>query len=366
MARAHLDAEMIVAASVAQAFQALGERVPDMLLTAPLLAPAEESALGDYLRLIGPKGASVPALTIPLLGSPAGEQERGRLSSWRRERPKPTVAEACDPSDFAQQIVGYLKRSRDVIVVDAAPRVARVPAPPLEPPLPEPQALEPILEVEILEDPAVEEMTASEEAVAEVDLSPLLEPSADDEALVVEPELLAPEPEPIVFTTRREPEPVVFARVHEPEPVVVAPASLPVPAPVVFVPQPEPVAFAPTPVVEIEQPSAPVIPPPAPAAPVAALVPIAAAPAAVPTMVQQVIEVPTGNGTHVQAAVNVNVAVSVQVAAAVNVVATQPPRRPGKPKPIQEEWGFFDPGQCGFPALLARLDEIADKEDSDN
>jgi hypothetical protein len=27
-------------------------------------------------------------------------------------------------------------------------------------------------------------------------------------------------------------------------------------------------------------------------------------------------------------------------------------------KPIQDEWGFFDPAQCGFSALLAKLDEI--------
>jgi hypothetical protein len=27
-------------------------------------------------------------------------------------------------------------------------------------------------------------------------------------------------------------------------------------------------------------------------------------------------------------------------------------------KPVQDEWGFFDPEQCGFAALLAKLDEI--------
>jgi hypothetical protein len=28
--------------------------------------------------------------------------------------------------------------------------------------------------------------------------------------------------------------------------------------------------------------------------------------------------------------------------------------------PVQDEWGFFDPQQCGFTALLAKLDEIND------
>jgi hypothetical protein len=31
-------------------------------------------------------------------------------------------------------------------------------------------------------------------------------------------------------------------------------------------------------------------------------------------------------------------------------------------KPYQDEWGFFDPVQCGFAALLAKLDEVTDKE----
>ena len=38
----------------------------------------------------------------------------------------------------------------------------------------------------------------------------------------------------------------------------------------------------------------------------------------------------------------------------------QVPRRSRKSKPIQDEWGFFDPEQCGFAALLAKLDEITD------
>ena len=38
-------------------------------------------------------------------------------------------------------------------------------------------------------------------------------------------------------------------------------------------------------------------------------------------------------------------------------------RRTKKSKPIQDEWGFFDPEQCGFAALLAKLDEITDGRD---
>jgi len=41
-----------------------------------------------------------------------------------------------------------------------------------------------------------------------------------------------------------------------------------------------------------------------------------------------------------------------------------PARRRPKVKPIEDEWGFFDPDQCGFAALLAKLEEIADGDDT--
>ena len=39
-------------------------------------------------------------------------------------------------------------------------------------------------------------------------------------------------------------------------------------------------------------------------------------------------------------------------------------KRPQKATPVQDEWGFFDPEQCGFAALLAKLDEITEKEEA--
>jgi hypothetical protein len=36
------------------------------------------------------------------------------------------------------------------------------------------------------------------------------------------------------------------------------------------------------------------------------------------------------------------------------------------PRPMQDEWGFFDPEQCGFAALLAKLDEITEDDDADD
>jgi hypothetical protein len=31
-------------------------------------------------------------------------------------------------------------------------------------------------------------------------------------------------------------------------------------------------------------------------------------------------------------------------------------------RPIEDQWGLFDPEQCGFAALLAKLDEISDRD----
>jgi hypothetical protein len=35
-------------------------------------------------------------------------------------------------------------------------------------------------------------------------------------------------------------------------------------------------------------------------------------------------------------------------------------KKQAAPKPAQDEWGLFDPQQCGFAALLAKLDEVTD------
>jgi hypothetical protein len=84
-----------------------------------------------------------------------------------------------------------------------------------------------------------------------------------------------------------------------------------------------------------------------------------------PANVQQhMITIPSGNGGHVHASVNVSVAVAVQVSATTST-APAAKRRPRAPKPAQDEWGFFDPDQCGFRALIARLDAIAEVEDTE-
>jgi hypothetical protein len=81
-------------------------------------------------------------------------------------------------------------------------------------------------------------------------------------------------------------------------------------------------------------------------------------------MLPQVIAVPTPQTEQGPSSVNVAVAVSVHVAGQPNApAATRNSKKP--PRPVQDEWGFFDPDQCGFRALLARLDAIAATEERD-
>jgi hypothetical protein len=333
MARAHLDAEFVLAASVAQAFQSIGERVPDLLLMDPLLPPAEESALDDYLRLIGPAAAHLTSLRIPVLadGGPGGA--RSLLARIRREGPRHADADGCEPAFFAEQISQYLREVRGRSTTAVRP-------PALEEQFDLPDEGEPVLDLSsLLEEVAIEEPEAPGESML---LAPIEPEFQEDPVVAFEPE---PVPEPLALPMPL-PEPLA-SRGPEPQVIALEPIEAPA-APLLIV---EPPVAAPAPMPQL--------------VPIAAAPPPIAAPQVLPATMQHIVEVPTGNGTQVQAAVNVNVAVSVQVAAAVNVVAATPPKR-RKPRPIQDEWGFFDPGQCGFQALMARLDEIAAKEERDD
>jgi hypothetical protein len=43
----------------------------------------------------------------------------------------------------------------------------------------------------------------------------------------------------------------------------------------------------------------------------------------------------------------------------------KPPKpKPKQRRPVEDQWGLFDPEQCGFAALLAKLDEIGAREEA--
>jgi hypothetical protein len=130
MARAHLRAELLVAASAAEAVEALDGRVPDVLLTAPLLPSQEEAAMAEHLRQLGAAAAHVQTLTIPLLAG-AGDRDRPVLSAFRRDRSSRSEPEGCDPKVFAEQITDYLREARERRDTPAPPP-RQTPAPAVE------------------------------------------------------------------------------------------------------------------------------------------------------------------------------------------------------------------------------------------
>jgi len=109
--RHHVGAELVIGDTTERALDALGPRVPDMVLVPALLSPQDDASLAAALRVIA-AAAHVRTLTIPVLGS--GKQQSaagGLLSRWRRGREESPEPHGCDPAVFAEQITAYLKEA---------------------------------------------------------------------------------------------------------------------------------------------------------------------------------------------------------------------------------------------------------------
>jgi hypothetical protein len=114
MVRGRLHAELVLGESAERALAALGQRVPDLILTSALLSPKDEAALGDRLRALDGAAVHVQTLTIPVLASSSGlnaGRVGGVLSALRREKTKSATPDGCDPGVFAEQCREYLERA---------------------------------------------------------------------------------------------------------------------------------------------------------------------------------------------------------------------------------------------------------------
>jgi hypothetical protein len=291
MARAHLRAELLVAPTASQAVEALGGRVPDVLLTAPLLPSHEEAAMADYLRQLGPAAAHVQTLTIPLLAGGA-DRDRPVLSAFRRERVNRTEPEGCDPSVFAEQITEYLREAQERRDAPAPP--PRV----VEAPVEAPQAVrlgttnerfQRLLAAAVEDTPDDFRDFALEVAEKPPSKAPVNDPSisdidVDDEIPTYERNLRVTAGGPVSLDEDRSPEPISSV---------------------------------------------------------------------------EAVAVTIGNGgSAIDRKVPVPSPVKSQGAGPAGFIS----KRQRKAKPVNDEWGFFDPNQCGFPALIAKLDEIASRE----
>lgn len=368
MARHRLHAELVLADSAERAFAALGDRIPDLILTPALLAPQDEAAVADRLRQLDERAAHVQTLTVPLLAAPRrSSPARGMLAALRRERPGAS-ADGCDPEVFAEQITAYLERAaierktHDVADEDEMPvtEASRSHAEPSrshsipEPFVPDamaafpepPNAAEPprVEEVPIQAEhsapppeetfaafaafekprPVLDETAPALDVVAAVEAAPedpqfelvdIVEDDANSEEVEGEEEA----DEEIDLA------PLLSERTSlGSDPASAAAAIMAAVAAAEHLTESAPAPGAPD--VDLWMPRRFAAQPPWPAL----------------------------EGVQAE---------TIGTAPAAAAVAEPDSRKSSKKSPLQDEWGIFDPAQCGFAALLAKLEEITEKED---
>ncbi|NOT27347.1 MAG: hypothetical protein HOP16_14745 [Acidobacteria bacterium] len=105
-----VSAELVLAGSAQQALAAVGNRIPDLVLTSQLIPPKDEAALTAWLRNLGDKAAHVQTVTIPALATtktaPSGIGSKALLLV--RQRTAVSAPESCDRAVFADYVSLYL------------------------------------------------------------------------------------------------------------------------------------------------------------------------------------------------------------------------------------------------------------------
>lgn len=373
--------ELVLADSAVRALDALGDRIPDVLLTSPLLSARDEAVLAARLRELGQAAAHVQALTIPILAqAPQASRRRGMLSVLRGRRDRPAPPDGCKPDAFVDQVDEYLERT-------SVERQAPVQLDPIAPP--EPELAQP------LEAPVVQPEARIDEA--------LVVDQGDPDALEAQPlplpdDDIAPPVEIAIgalVDVGIEPQAVIGVESPDVATALVPPAEpLAAPAEPEFLP--EGAEFLPEgnvleyglttpaddeaewidiPLAELCEPThvlAPVrddIPADSDVwvlPPISDLEPLrveAVGPEERMQPVQEVQRVQEVQEVTVQVVQDVPVQEPPLGPPVQDAPRRTAPPRPKKRKPVQDEWGFFDPDQCGFAALLDKLDEITAADD---
>lgn len=107
-----LSVDLVQAAEVGEGLLALEDRVPDLILTSPLMSPFDDGVLDEYLRGLGPAGAHVQTVRIPVLSE--APKKKPRLGfSLRRSKPETVTPAGCEPKVFADEIAHYLERAAE-------------------------------------------------------------------------------------------------------------------------------------------------------------------------------------------------------------------------------------------------------------
>ena len=316
-------AELVSATDAAGALKALGDRVPDLVLTPALLAPRDEAALTDHLRQLGAAGSHIHTLAVPIIATVKTRVREvgGGLLGRRKEKGDGDSAVGCDPSVFAEQIKVYL---------DRAAREREVSVEVLEVPQATPQAQSD----ETTDGDFADMMWLPDEPAVVIDAPPPAAPV--DPPLPAEP--VSAEPMPPV--TMIEPERTVPVHVEpQPQPRMANPATRAFEAEFGL-----PSAAGATPLWRVAEVGIDALA--EESVPYVEAPPVSAEP---PRVVEQ---------AHVETPVGPPVPVVVEETPAPR--ATTKASKPAKArKPAADDWTYFDPYQSPFKALVKRLDEIA-------
>ena len=401
LVRTRVGADLVLTDTTEQALGAIGDRVPDLILIPALLAPQDDAALAVALRVIAVT-AHVQMLTIPVLAAAHPKnQPRGVLAKWRRRRSESNMPDGCDPAMFGDQIAAYLAEAAAERAGHESAEVDLDGVPPTELSTTEvlveapvvAEAIEPEVAAQFVEELASITYAMEETPVVVVEDLPIEEPGVEDLTMVAAAARPTTEDigddlrdgafsihEPTVYELQiddlsveelsRE-EATIAAAVEES--TVQTPFSPDEPAPIERVELWMPLSFGAQrtwphlegvlaearqeePVVKTEV----VVAPPKPEWT-----------ELIKSLRQDVERLRTER--H-QPSTSV---VRREQETPPSVVAPSPPKRPAavtdiltktrkpaKPtKPAQDEWGLFDPEQCGFAALLAKLEEITQVND---
>jgi DNA-binding NarL/FixJ family response regulator len=243
LVRSRLEVDLVQATSAGEGLHALRDRVPDLILTSPLLSPFDDGVLDEYLRDLGAAATHVQTVRIPMLSTGPRKSAAKRLFSLGRKTQTSAAApDGCDPKVFADEIAHYLTRSLDgrSVVAKAAPPNVREsePAPAMQrvdaafargASAPEDWGAPEVLVQEFREAVTATPVEDTHVPGSILDLrTPIVhapEPVkfAQGRPVAVEPEAMTyvfAEPEPVAFVA---PEPVAFVA---PEPVVIEPEPL--------------------------------------------------------------------------------------------------------------------------------------------
>src|SRR5688572_16769886 len=112
LVHAKLRVDLVQATSAGEGLHVLKDRIPDLILTPPLLSPFDDGVLDEYLRDLGAAGAHVQTVRIPVLATPTKKGLTDRLFVLGRPKPSsPAAPDGCDPTLFADEISVYLARA---------------------------------------------------------------------------------------------------------------------------------------------------------------------------------------------------------------------------------------------------------------